>query len=140
MATCFDLAKILFDNDKYISQLYLYLQNIIYVMDTRSMMLLPKTQKILSSLGGNIRLARLRRRYSTQQVSERAGISRPTLLSVEKGNSRVSIGAYISVLAVLGLEKDILEVAKDDLLGRKLQDANLILKERAPKRPLLKNR
>jgi len=68
-----------------------------------------------------------------QQVSERANISRPTLISIEKGNPNVSIGAYIKVLAVLGLEKDIIKVARDDELGRKLQDANLLIRKRAPK-------
>jgi len=38
------------------------------------------------------------------------------------------------VLAVLGLEKSVLKVAEDDKLGRKLQDAKLIVKKRAPKR------
>ena len=99
----------------------------------KSNILLPKAQKAASILGENIRLARLRRKYSTQQVSERANISRPTLVSIEKGNPNVSIGAYIKVLFVLGLEKDILNIAKDDELGRKLQDAKLITKERAPK-------
>ena len=103
-------------------------------MRSRKSILLPKAQKVLSTLGENIKLARLRRRYSTQQVSERANISRPTLLSIEKGNPNVSIGAYVKVLMVLGLEKDITTVAQDDDLGRKLQDANLIIKERAPKR------
>jgi transcriptional regulator with XRE-family HTH domain len=103
-------------------------------MRSRNPILLPKAQKVVSTLGENIKLARLRRKYSTQQVSERANISRPTLLSVEKGNPNVSIGAYVKVLMVLGLEKDINKVAKDDDLGRRLQDANLIIKERAPKR------
>ena len=102
-------------------------------MKTRNTVLLPKAQKAISILGGNIKLARLRRKYSTQQVAERANISRPTLSSIEKGNPNVSIGAYIKVLFVLGLEKDILEVARDDRLGRRLQDANLIIKKRAPK-------
>jgi len=103
-------------------------------MSKKSIILLPKAQKAASVLGENIKLARLRRKYSTQQVAERANISRPTLLSVEKGNPNVSIGAYIKVLFVLGLEKDILDVAKDDVLGRRLQDASLIVKERAPKK------
>ncbi len=103
-------------------------------MKLRKPILLPKAQKAISMLGENIKLARLRRRYSTQQVSERANISRPTLLSIEKGNPNVSIGAYIKVLMVLGLEKDIINVAKDDELGRRLQDANLVVRERAPKR------
>jgi len=99
----------------------------------KSTILLPKAQKAASMLGENIKLARLRRKYSTQQVSERANISRPTLVSIEKGNPNVSIGAYIKVLFVLGLEKDIISIARDDELGRKLQDAKLITKERAPK-------
>lgn len=102
-------------------------------MGTRNSILLPKAQKAISIFGENIKLARLRRRYSTQQVAERANISRPTLLSIEKGHPQVSIGAYVKVLFVLGLEKDIFEVAKDDELGRRLQDAKLIIKERAPK-------
>jgi transcriptional regulator with XRE-family HTH domain len=97
-------------------------------------LLLPKHKQILSELGENIRLARLRRRLSTTQVSERANITRPTLLSIEKGSESVSLGLYFQVLMVLGLEKDLLCVAKDDKLGRKLQDARLIIKERAPKR------
>ena len=68
-----------------------------------------------------------------EQVAERADISRPTLHSIERGNSNVTIGAYVKVLAVLGLEQDITEVAKDDTLGRKIQDAGLTIKERAPK-------
>jgi transcriptional regulator with XRE-family HTH domain len=102
-------------------------------MKTRNNILLPRAQKPLTILGENIRLARLRRRYSMEQVAERADISRPTLYSIERGNSNVTIGAYAKVLAVLGLEQDIAAVAKDDTLGRKIQDAGLIIKERAPK-------
>ena len=97
-------------------------------------LLLPKHKQILNELGENIRLARLRRRLSTTQVAERANITRPTLLSIEKGSESVGLGLYFQVLMVLGLEKDLLSVAKDDKLGRKLQDARLIIKERAPKR------
>lgn len=96
--------------------------------------LLPKHKKLIRELGENIKLARLRRKYSTTQVSERANISRPTLLAIEKGSESVSIGVYLQVLVVLGLEKDILLVAQDDELGRKIQDAKLSTKERAPKK------
>jgi transcriptional regulator with XRE-family HTH domain len=93
-----------------------------------------KTDKILEELGENIRLARLRRKLSTQQVAERAGIGRRTLYEIERGRPNVSIGKYAQVLSVLGLENDLLIIAKDDILGRKLQDAKLAVKGRAPKR------
>ena len=102
-------------------------------MKKRNTILLPRAQKTISVLGENIKLARLRRKFSAEQVAERADISRPTLVSIEKGNPNVSIGAYVKVLSVLGLENDIIEVAKDDNLGRRLQDAKLIVRERAPK-------
>ncbi|MCG6915019.1 helix-turn-helix domain-containing protein [bacterium BMS3Abin03] len=97
-------------------------------------MLQYKTNKILKELGENIKLARLRRKLSAQQVAERAGIVRRTLYDIERGRPNVSIGNYAQVLSVLGLENELLNVAKDDLLGRKLQDVKLIVKERAPKR------
>ena len=98
------------------------------------MIILPKTRRILDEMGENIKLARLRRKLSSQQVAERANISRPTLSAIEKGKPTVSIGSYLLVLQVLGLEKDFLFLAKDDELGRKLQDASIRTNERAPKR------
>ncbi len=96
--------------------------------------LLPKQYVILSILGENMKLARLRRRLSLNQVAERTGISKPTIVSIEKGSSSVSLGAYFQLLSVYGLEKDIEKLAIDDVLGKKLQDAELITKKRAPKR------
>jgi transcriptional regulator with XRE-family HTH domain len=96
--------------------------------------ILPSTATILTELGENIKLARLRRKLSAEQVAERANISRPTLLSIEKGLPGVAIASYAQVLFVLNLEKDLLKVAVDDRLGRKLQDAELTVKERAPKK------
>ena len=103
-------------------------------MEHRKIVLLPRVQQVLAELGENIKLARLRRKQSTMQVSERANLSRQTIVSIEKGQSGVSIGAYLQVLFVLGMEKDLLKVASDDLLGRKLQDSKLLVKSRAPKK------
>ncbi len=100
----------------------------------KSPVLLPKTQNILQTVGEQIKLARLRRKLSGEMVADRAGIGRNTLISIEKGKPTVSIGHYLNVLKVLGLQDDFLLIAKDDELGRKLQDARLLPKERAPKR------
>ena len=103
-------------------------------MGREKVILLPRLKKLMQELGENIKLARLRRKLSAEQVTERAGISRPTLSSIESGLPSVSIGNYMNVLMVLGLEKDLSWVAKDDVLGRKIQDLGLTVKKRAPKR------
>lgn len=89
--------------------------------------------KVLPLLGERLKLARLRRRLRVEAVAERAGISRSTLWQIEKGNPSVALGAYFLVLFALNLEQDLLLVAKDDVLGRKLQDAGLPARSRAPR-------
>lgn len=103
-------------------------------MAKKNIILLPRVRKILDEMGQNIKLARLRRKLSAEQVAERANISRPTLTAIEKGSPTVGIGSLLLVLQVLGLEKDLLHLAQDDDLGRKLQDANMLTNKRAPKR------
>lgn len=101
--------------------------------------ILPRGKRLLATMGENIKLARLRRKLSAEQVAERAGIGRSTLWKIEKGIPHVAIGAYFQVLMVLGLEKDFLDLAADDEFGRKLQDAGLITKERAPRKKTKNN-
>ncbi len=103
-------------------------------MNRRTTIIMPSSKRVLNELGENMRLARLRRKLSTEQVSERANISRKTLWNIESGLPSVAMGIYCKVLFVLGLEKDLLKVAADDILGRKLQDAELTVKKRAPKK------
>ncbi len=96
--------------------------------------LLPSQKRLLQTFGEQIRYARLRRDLTTVQIAERAGISRTTLNKVENGDEGVALGHYLRVLAALGLADDITLVAKDDELGRKLQDAKLDVKKRASKK------
>jgi transcriptional regulator with XRE-family HTH domain len=95
-------------------------------MKSKKQVLFPKHQKILEKVGENIKLARKRRGLTTIQVSERAGIDRSTFVRIEKGDSRVSLGAYFNVLRVLGLQDDFLKIATDDEFGRRLQDLKLL--------------
>lgn len=104
-------------------------------MPRRTAPLSPALKDILTALGENIRLARLRRQITTTMLAERAGMGRVTLRKVESGDGGVTLGAYASVLFCLGLEKDLLLIGKDDPLGRRLQDADLThTKKRVPKR------
>ena len=96
--------------------------------------LLPKHERLLHELGENLRMARLRRNLPSEQVAERAGIARNTLIKIENGDEGVAIGSYLCVLIVLGLEDDLRAVAQDDVLGRKLQDAGLSVSSRVSKK------
>ncbi len=104
-------------------------------MGKKSVTLLPNTLRILETMGEQIKLARLRRKLSASLVAERAGISRVTLTSIEAGSPSVSIGSYAAVLHALDhMDKDLLLVAKDDVLGRQLQDLEIATRKRAPKK------
>jgi len=102
-------------------------------MDRKRPAIFPRVKRNLAVFGTNLKLARLRRKISAELMAERADISRTTLYEVEKGSPTVSLGAYISVLSVLGMNEEITKLALDDELGRKLQDIGLLVKKRAPK-------
>lgn len=92
----------------------------------KEIIITPRLQNTLSVMGEQIKLARLRRNLSASLVAERAGISRPTLLKVERGAPDVSIGTYARVLQALGgMHEDLLLVARDDETGRTFQDLGL---------------
>jgi transcriptional regulator with XRE-family HTH domain len=94
-------------------------------MNSKKQLLFPSHQKVMEQVGENIKLARRRRKLTTIQVSERAGIDRSTLYQIEKGSGSVSMAAYFNTLRVLGLQDDFLKLAGDDSFGRKLQDLGL---------------
>lgn len=96
--------------------------------------LLPKLARLLGQIGTNLKHARLRRRYSAEIVAERSGISRKTLHRAERGDPAVAIGIYARVLQALGLVDDLATLARDDELGRRLQDLNLPMRKRAPRK------
>ena len=85
-------------------------------------------------VGEQIKLARLRRDLSLAQVAERATCSPLTVSRIEKGSPTVAIGIYLRVLYALQLDDDILFLAKDDELGRQLQDMALTTRQRASKK------
>ncbi len=98
-------------------------------------MLLPKTNGYIEQMGNQIKLARLRRNLSVELIAQRAGISRATLWSIEKGSPKVSMGNYAAVLhAIGGLDEDLLLIAKDDAVGKQMQDLKLSTRKRSLKR------
>lgn len=97
--------------------------------------LLPSQVRLLHEVGENLRLARLRRDLSAAQVAERAGIARLTLTKLEQGDGGSSLANLLKVLFALSLENDLHAVAKDDPMGRRLQDLELGVQRRASRKP-----
>jgi len=102
--------------------------------NTMGIKLPRKLEQKLQIAGEQIKLARLRRNLSIAQVAERATCSPLTVSRVEKGLSTVSIGIYLRVLYALQLDDDILWLAKEDPMGKALQDLNLKQREELQKK------
>ena len=88
----------------------------------------------MTIMGEQIKLARLRRNLSIAQIAERATCSPLTVNRIEKGSPTVSLGIYARVLYALQLDDDLLLLAKEDTLGRTLQDLGLKHRQRASKK------
>jgi transcriptional regulator with XRE-family HTH domain len=94
-------------------------------MPSKQPALFPQQRALLVALGERLRLARLRRGLAIDLTCERAGISRMTLYRLEVGRAAIALGTLIRVLGVLGLDRDLDALARDDRLGRLLQDQTL---------------
>jgi transcriptional regulator with XRE-family HTH domain len=70
-------------------------------------------------------------------VCARADVSRPTLYKIEQGEPSVAMGLYVQVLRVLGLTADLSLIAKEDILGRRLQDESFLAETKETPRPEL---
>ena len=93
-----------------------------------------KLEQKMQIVGEQIKLARLRRNLSVAQVADRDTCYPLTVSRIEKGAPTVSIGIYLRVLYALQLEEDILWLAKEDKMGKTLQDLSLKTRERASKK------
>jgi len=85
-------------------------------------------------VGEHIKLARLRRNFTISQIADRATVSEITVSRVEKGLPTVSIGIYLRILYALQLDDDILWLAKQDEMGKAIQDLNLKERRKASKK------
>jgi transcriptional regulator with XRE-family HTH domain len=95
----------------------------------------PDQVRMLEALGERLRLARLRRGLSAEITSQAAGISRMTLFRAESGSAAIAIGTLLRILVVLDLGKDFEAIARDDELGRYLQDEALPRRRRRARAP-----
>lgn len=112
----------------------LYVYMMLMAKNTMGTMLPRKLERNMAIVGEQIKLARLRRNLSIAQVADRATCSQRTVSRIEQGSPTVSIGIYLRVLYALQLEDDILLLAKEDEIGRRLQDLSMTHRQRASKK------
>ncbi len=86
---------------------------------------MPRAHRQIRQLGGRLRDARLRREMTQADLAARVGVSVPTLAKLENGEPSTSLATMLRVLSVLGLSDDIDLLAREDALGRELQDRRL---------------
>ena len=100
-------------------------------MSRKTVILESNTEEKLKKIGQRIKKARLRRNISAETISKKAGIGESTFYAIERGKSTVSIGAYVAVLAALGLDSDLEAIALDESGKKLFWEQNLVSRKRA---------
>ena len=100
-------------------------------MSRKTVILESNTEEKLKKIGQRIKKARLRRNISAETISKKAGIGESTFYAIERGASTVSIGAYVAVLAALGLDSDLDAIALDESGKKLFGEQNLASRKRA---------
>lgn len=88
--------------------------------------LFPKQRKTLATFGEDLLLATKRRGLSKRTICERTGFDNKTVNKVFTGDPGVAIGAYLKVMAVLGMDENFAKLAAYDEVGVKLQNIKLL--------------
>ncbi|XHO94845.1 helix-turn-helix transcriptional regulator [Azospirillum sp. A26] len=76
----------------------------------------------LERLGRRIRLARLRRNLSQDEMSVRTGVTKKTYIALEKGKETVNVGLLVKVMSVLGYADRLPDMLASDPLGEELEE------------------
>lgn len=61
------------------------------------------TREALDVLAASIRVGRLRRRWTVQELAERVGVSAPTIVKVERGDAGVAVGTVFEAARMVGV-------------------------------------
>jgi DNA-binding XRE family transcriptional regulator len=98
----------------------------------------PRLRRSLIKFGGDLAVARKKRRLTIAMMTERVGVSKATYLRVEKGDPKVALGIYAMALFSLGFGDVFAELVdqKRDLTGLMLEESQLPRRVRAKKTEL----
>ena len=78
----------------------------------------PVIKRIIKKLGEDVRVARLRRRWSQKDLAVKAGVSVGTVQRVESGDPGVGIGTIVTIFYMFGCQRqieDALDPTRDEL-------------------------
>lgn len=103
-------------------------------MSKKTVILEPDIEDKLKKMGQRIKKARLRRNISAEMIAKKAGIGKSTFYAIERGVSTVSLGAYVVVLSILGLDNDLDAIAMDEEGKAMLREQNAVIRKRAKRR------
>ena len=91
-------------------------------MMKRSVLLSSPEADALELLGRRIKLARLRRNLSQDEMTARTGVTRKTYIALEQGKETVNFGLLVKVLAVLGYTERLSEMLASDPFGEDMEE------------------
>lgn len=63
----------------------------------------PQTSEALRLLASSIRVHRLRRNWSIDELATRVGVSHPTIIKLERGDPRVAVGTVLEAATLVGV-------------------------------------
>ena len=63
----------------------------------------PAVREALDVLGTRIRVGRIHRGWTLAELAERVGVSKPTMIRIERGDSKVAIGAVLEAAVLTGV-------------------------------------
>lgn len=101
---------------------------VLYMRKAKAQAALPlPVKRALHKLGGDISVARRRRKITTYLMAERAFVDRRSIARVERGDPGVSMAIYATILFVLGMTDRLADLAspQNDRMGQVLADEKL---------------
>jgi transcriptional regulator with XRE-family HTH domain len=92
-------------------------------------------EQAAQEIGRRVKLARVLRRLSQRELASRAGVSYVTMRAIEAGNMLTGLGAYLTAIWALGLERELAKLLDpdSDIEGKQLELSRTPCRARARK-------
>jgi transcriptional regulator with XRE-family HTH domain len=94
-----------------------------------------QTREAARLLGARVRIARLERRWSIEELADRVGVTRVTMSKVEDGDLSVKLGTALEAATVLGVALFDEDRSRRRLEAARVGDKLALLPETARKPP-----